>query len=437
MHWSDLLPIPPGAFPMGKPIAGRTKAAIQAAIDASTTPGERFVLVGEYDFSADPDKPLVIQKNVELIGTAGTVFTGKHSSGALVKIHSISKGLTLRNITFVSKALTSPTALVYCNEEGDINNLLFDTCTFIGHKNGNYNAVGMNAWSAVGNKGARFTNITFQHCTASAGRMGYELLSHKNDGDPRITKLRFINCRAEQCGTAIADYANTHGMGFSISGDIADVTLTNPVCIDTLLGIELVGTRRFTVANPQISSQRVVKTTDNQLIRSTGISLSDGGSRGQSAQDGRITGGAITVSGRVINAFYTDAVTMAGGTHVGGQHAQLQHGTGLRFLNVNLECTGSHYVAEFGDERNIVVDGGNWSRKRATAAPRYEPLSFDKSCSGTVRNLHIWTNKAIKNGQSDNYFGNEPFTKNYLYSASPAVRWGNIVWNGAKQPDHL
>ncbi|RYF64460.1 MAG: hypothetical protein EOO39_26645, partial [Cytophagaceae bacterium] len=187
MHWSDLLPTPPGTFPLGKPIVGRTKADIQAAIDASTTPGERFVLVGEYDFSANPGEPLVIRKNVELIGTNNAVFNGRETSGALVKIHSISAGLALRHITFVSQASTSPTALVYCNEEGDINNLTFDSCTFIGSKNGNYNALGMNAWSEQAGKGARFSNITFLNCSASAGRMGYELLSHKNDGDARIT----------------------------------------------------------------------------------------------------------------------------------------------------------------------------------------------------------------------------------------------------------
>jgi hypothetical protein len=345
--------------------------------------------------------------------------------------------LTLRNISFVSQATTSPTALVYCNEEGDINNLTFDSCTFIGNKNGNYNALGMNAWSDNAGKGARFNTITFLNCTASAGRMGYELLSHKNDGDARITNLRFINCRAEHCGTAIADRASTHGMGISISGDITDVIITNPVCVDTLLGIELVGTQRFTIQNPHISSQRIVKTTDNQLIYPNGISLSDGGNRGHSTQNGRISGGVITVAGRVINAFYANAITITGGNHVGGLHTELQHGTDLQFRNVNLECTGSHYVAEFEDERNVLIEGGNWSRKRATAAPRYQPVSFDSSCSGTVRNLHIWTNKAIKNGQSDNYFGNEPITKNYLYSASPAVHWSNIFWNGAKQPDHL
>ncbi|QJD79144.1 hypothetical protein [Spirosoma rhododendri] len=437
MHWSDLLPIPPGAFPLGKPIVGRTKADIQAAIDASNTPGERFVLVGEYDFSASPAEPLIIRKNVELIGTNGATFNGKTTSGALVKIHSINSGLTLRNISFISQAPTSPTALVYCNEEGDINNLTFDSCTFVGNKNGNYNALGMNAWSEQAGKGVRFKNITFLNCRASAGRMGYELLSHKNDGDARITNLRFIDCRAEHCGTAIADRANTHGMGISISGDITDVTITDPVCIDTLLGIELVGTRRFTVQNPRISSQRIAKTTDNQLIYPTGISLSDGGNRGHSTQNGRIVGGAISVAGRVMNAFYADTIAVTGGNHIGGLHMQLQHGTGFQFHNVNLECTGSHYVAEFEDEQNVLIEGGNWSRQRATAAPRYQPVSFDGSCSGTVRNLHIQTNKAIKNGQSDNYFGNEPITKNYLYSASPNVRWSNVFWNGTRQRDHL
>lgn len=436
VHWSDLLPTPPGTFPLGKPIVGRTKADIQAAIDASTTPGERFVLVGEYDFSANPGEPLVIRKNVELIGTNDAIFNGKDTSGALVKIHSISAGLALRHITFISRASTSPTALVYCNEEGDINNLTFDSCTFIGSKNGNYNALGMNAWSEQAGKGARFSNITFLNCSASAGRMGYELLSHKNDGDARITNLRFINCRAEHCGTALADRASTHGMGMSISGDVTDVTITNPVCIDTLLGIELVGTRRFTVQNPRISSQRIGKTTDNQLIYPNGISLSDGGNRGHSTRNGSISGGVIAVAGRVINAFYADAVAVTGGNHVGGLHIQLQHGTDWQFRNVSLECTGSHYVAEFEDERNVLIEGGNWSRQRATAAPRYQPVSFDSGCSGMVRNLHIWTNKIIKNGQSDNYFGSEPTTKNYLYSASPAVRWRNVFWNGAKQPDH-
>ncbi|RYE93824.1 MAG: hypothetical protein EOO77_45000, partial [Oxalobacteraceae bacterium] len=330
---------------LGVPVYGKNKAAIQNAVNAAPD-GQRINLSGDYDFSADQNNPLVLNKNVELVGINACRFLGNTSNPNAVKIYGVSQRLVLRNINFVATAPSGSVSVVYIDEEGDVQDVLFDNCEWSGPgTNGsNYNAISTNQYNEFNGAAARIYKMTMVNpYIHDFGRMGIELLAHKWDRDNRITNVNIISPRIYRCGLYNPSGGGQNGMGISASGDVAEVTISNADIQDCLLGLELIGVRNFAVSNSRIKSLRTYTVTENGKLAthgSVGISTTNGAGNvdGTSAArypSGTVTGGNIVVSGRPLAGYNVGAVSFNSLDLIAGESIQFQHGVGTKFVGIN------------------------------------------------------------------------------------------------------
>ncbi|PRY29815.1 hypothetical protein CLV58_12577 [Spirosoma oryzae] len=438
---------------LGLPIFNRTQATLQTYINGLanvTTSIPRLYLYGSYDFSAQANTPLTISKNMELIGANGATFDGGTTNGFLMLFNNINTRLLVENITFRSRATTSPYALVYANEQGDSRNVTFRNCRFSAPM-GNYNAFGANTWN--GSSGCFYDNWLLDNCVVdSVGRMGYEFLAHKNDGVIRIRNLTMNNCQANNVGlynpaNVSKASATINGMGVSLSGDLDGVQLKAFKSLNCLIGIESVSAKNVSITDPFITGTRSMTYLDGgvtTIIGATGFSLTDGGSTdgglpGRSTSNVTITGGEVNVVGKGLGTYYADRVTITGTKFLAGAYMEVQHATRLNFNSFDYEMTGRNFIASFEDVKNSQIRNVRFSRENNTVTPIYQPINLDGNTAGNVfSNISIITNTAYNGGNPDNYYNDQqPFRLRYINEAGTNNSIRDIFLNGIKQPDYV
>lgn len=265
-------------------------ADLRTAITNATSYTTIALMPGTYNLTGSPIE-IQNKTGLSIRGGGNAILTSSTLTENLV-IRGGVVDLNISGIRFTS-TLTGATGygMVLVNEQGNVTNLVFDSCYFSNSASGR-NAITMSANS--GNTTATYKNITIQNCRfVNIGRMGIEILNHawNNTGAPQIWSrgIYIRNNYFENLGTNDTE----HGMAVSVSGLNEQVQIVGN---DTYEGkfacYELVGCR------DSICSFNTAKNITNTAA---GISISDNG-KGATTRIS-VIGNVINTVGRGIQAY--------------------------------------------------------------------------------------------------------------------------------------